>query len=919
MKKSDKREIKTKKSGLFFLTDGINLRDCVREQAVLVQAFAALLDAERDAIIIRDMEGIIVFWNRGAAELFGWSKEQALERKYSSLQGIVYPLPFDEIMHQLEIGGKWEGEIVYQPAGAQPAYLESRLCLQKDIKGRPIAILEILTDITSRKNIEAVLRAKEQHFRYIAENISDLIGTIDLNMHLTYVSANVPRVLGFTVEEVMRKDLQGMLTPESFERARNIVVQQLAVDKAPCQDPNRTFPVEVEIYNKDGGTRLFEIKVNFIRDANGEPDNLVGVARDITEQKNAEKGLKEKQDRYVSLLRNFQGIVFRVDFNGGVAVFEGMVEKVTGYTREDFIEGRVKWERLIFPDDFESMKKVWEQARTVPDYTCEREYRVIRADQQIIWVRDRIHNIRGESGAPAFIEGTVVDITAHKKANEDLLWLASFPELNPNPIVEAGLDGKVYYMSPAALRLFPGLEALGLKHPYCAGLRWVLDRITSEKRQSFNREVEVNGLWYLQKIFAIENSTRMRIYGVDITENKLIAQRSRQLTHQLADIIDFLPDATFVIDRHKRVIAWNRALEELTGMKKEEITGKNDYEYAIPFYGKRRPILIDLIFKTDKEIESRYTYIKRVKKTLFAEVFVPNLNKGKGMFLWIKASPFYDEKGAVIGAIETVRDVSEHKESEAILRQDREVFESLVQSKTEQLLHVQKELADTRHLSEIGALAATIAHELRNPLAAIRTAVYNVRRKTQETNLTSHLDNIDKKVLESDQIINNLLSYSRIKTPQLERVNIHELLEECINAAGDRFPKYNVTVRKKCTCKKKDFLRADPLHMKELFNNILNNAYESFERKKGNVTVNAEYVHGKHFTVSFADNGSGISPENMKKISGPFFTTKSKGTGLGLTVCQQLVSLHNGTMDIKSQEGKGTTVTVTLPAGGYDG
>ncbi|HQJ15975.1 MAG TPA: ATP-binding protein, partial [Candidatus Omnitrophota bacterium] len=99
------------------------------------------------------------------------------------------------------------------------------------------------------------------------------------------------------------------------------------------------------------------------------------------------------------------------------------------------------------------------------------------------------------------------------------------------------------------------------------------------------------------------------------------------------------------------------------------------------------------------------------------------------------------------------------------------------------------------------------------------------------------------------------------------------------------------------------------------FNNILNNAYEALENKKGIITITADYEPRSVFTVSFTDNGAGISPDILEKISRPFFTTKSKGTGLGLAVCHQLLALHNGSMQIKSAIGKGTTVTVTLPVG----
>lgn len=904
-----------KKNGWFRVGDHARRSASGRIQSELIRELTTLLDVERDTIIIRDMEGRIVFWNRGAEEVFGWTREQAVGRMYRDLKEVRYPCPEADIMRELGANGRWEGDISYLPEGRPAVILESRLCVQKDKKGSPVAILEIDNNITGRRNAEAALRASEEHYRFLADNISDLFGIISPEMHFTFVSNNAPRIVGFTSEEVMRRDLKGMLTSASFERARQIIARQLAMDREPGQDPNRSFLIEAEIDSKNGVRRLFEMKVNFMRNADGAITGLLGIGRDITDHRTIERALRENEERYHSFVSNFPGIAYRALIDGTVLFFEGRVEEITGYTGGDFTAGTAAWQNVIFPADWQGIKPSWEKLHTVPDTSLEREYRIVRKDGQVRWVREHIRNQCGDEGKPEFVEGIMYDITDRVRSNEEQLWLASFPELDPNPVVEVSADGRIYYMSPAALARFPDMESKGAKHPYLSGLRWVGDRIRADKRQFFDREVDIAGSWYAQKIFSVENNMRLRIYGADITESKLIAQRLRAVNQQLMDIIDFLPDATFVIDRHKRIIAWNRALEEMTGVKKEEVIGKGEYEYAVPFYGKRRPIMIDLIFKADKEIESRYTYVKRANNCLVSEVFVPRLNKGKGLFVWVNVAPLYDENGVIVGAIESVRDITEHKEAEAILRQDRQVFEQMVKSKTEELLRVQKELADSKHLSEIGALAATIAHELRNPLAAIRTAAYNIRRKADNVKLTSHLDNIDKKVLESDQIINNLLSYSRIKTPHLEPVRIHTILEECLKAAADRFPKYKVEVRMKCTCKKDDVIRADPVHMKELFNNILNNAYEAFAEKKGVISIKADYQPRSTYTVSFSDTGGGISPDILEKISRPFFTTKSKGTGLGLTVCHQLVALHNGTMQLKSDPGKGTTVTVVIPTG----
>lgn len=155
--------------------------------------------------------------------------------------------------------------------------------------------------------------------------------------------------------------------------------------------------------------------------------------------------------------------------------------------------------------------------------------------------------------------------------------------------------------------------------------------------------------------------------ATDITRRKKAEAEISIERQKLLDIIEFLPDATFVIDEDRKIIAWNKALEEMTGTSKEEIIGEGDYAYSIPFYGEKRPILIDLIFLSENEIEDKYTYVKREGETLFAEVFVDKLYGGKGAYISVKASPLYHE-GNLVGSIETVRDITEQKKAEEKLQ-----------------------------------------------------------------------------------------------------------------------------------------------------------------------------------------------------------------------------------------------------------
>ncbi|MBA4418783.1 MAG: hypothetical protein C0392_12875, partial [Syntrophus sp. (in: bacteria)] len=154
---------------------------------------------------------------------------------------------------------------------------------------------------------------------------------------------------------------------------------------------------------------------------------------------------------------------------------------------------------------------------------------------------------------------------------------------------------------------------------------------------------------------------------------------------QFANIVEFLPDATFVIDRDKKIIAWNKAIEKMTGLKKEDMIGKGNYEYALPFYHFRRPILIDLIWQGDNEMESQYNYIERDEETLFAESFFASLGNRQNIYVWGKASPLRDGNGNIVGAIESIRDITAWKRMEEGLQKAREELEATVHERTLEL------------------------------------------------------------------------------------------------------------------------------------------------------------------------------------------------------------------------------------------
>jgi PAS domain S-box-containing protein len=151
----------------------------------------------------------------------------------------------------------------------------------------------------------------------------------------------------------------------------------------------------------------------------------------------------------------------------------------------------------------------------------------------------------------------------------------------------------------------------------------------------------------------------------------------RNLERRQADIINFLPDPTFAIDTRGIVIAWNRAMEEMTGVHAAEMLGKGDYEYALPGYRARQPVLIDLVLHEDPALEAHYTNLKKNGRTLVAETTSPFLFNGRGATIWITATPLYNTEGDVIGAIQSIRDITEKRHGEAALRESETRFREL--------------------------------------------------------------------------------------------------------------------------------------------------------------------------------------------------------------------------------------------------
>jgi len=250
--------------------------------------------------------------------------------------------------------------------------------------------------------------------------------------------------------------------------------------------------------------------------------------------------------------------------------------------------------------------------------------------------------------------------------------------------------------------------------------------------------------------------------------------------------------------------------------------------------------------------------------------------------------------------VETSNAVIEYGGKPAILTIARDITERE---------RMQKELESAHRMAAIGELAASVGHDLRNPLTGISGAVYYLKMKlAQKLDKKSRemLDLMESDVQYSNKIVNDLLDFSKEIRLQPTKTNVKVLLADVLSK--DKVPK-NVKVVD--LTKKTPIIMVDTDQMKRVFENLITNAVQAMP-KGGTLEVKSEEVNGS-LKITFRDTGVGISKQNFGKLFAPLFTTKAKGVGLGLSICKRVIDAHKGSISAESEEGEGTCFTVVIP------
>ncbi len=417
------------------------------------ELYRTLIETSPDAIVLTDLDTNIIMTNPAGAKDLGYDSPEELVGK--SAFDLMAPEDLPRIMKNVEEmfekGKVRNAEFNFIKKDGSRVPIEFNATLLKDEKGEPTSFVGISRNLTQRKKAEEQIRVANERLQYLLSSTSAVIYTAKTkgDYGATFISDNVTKMVGFK--------------PDNFLKKSNFWADHIHPDdkKRTLKEVNRlyktgNFTYEYRFKCKDGKYIWVRDEMELIKDKDGKPIEIVGYWIDISDRMQTEEKLRKSEERYRTFLENFHGIAYRAGGGWTPTLFQGAVEQITGYTPHEMIFGKPSWDKVIHPEDLPNIfTKDEKKLHTKLNYSYVREYRIIRKDGQIRWIREFIKSV---SLNPFILEGAIYDIT-ERKAAEDALQQSQekysnlFHQSN-DPIILHNLKGKILEVNKRALDIF---------------------------------------------------------------------------------------------------------------------------------------------------------------------------------------------------------------------------------------------------------------------------------------------------------------------------------------------------------------------------------------------------------------------------------------------------------------------------------
>jgi diguanylate cyclase (GGDEF)-like protein/PAS domain S-box-containing protein len=562
-----------------------------------------LLDAVGQAVIATDQQGKIVYWNRAAEELYGWSAEEAAGR---SVLEVALPEQTpgqrEEIMLWLREWRSWSGEFELRRKDGTvfPAMVTTSPVL--DDRGDLVGIIGVSTDITERKRAEQYLREARRRYRTLVERVPPIIYIQSPRegetaaYDTTYISPRVEEVLGYPAQRFVEDPgfWDELIHPDDLEGV-------LAEDERTDQT-GEPFEIEYRMIARDGRVVWVRDEATLVPDEHGNPSYWLGVQSDITDRKLAEEALKKSEERFRTLTQNSSDVVTLLTATGTMHYISPSVERILGYGAEEIVGDNVF--DYVHPDDLGRVEMAFAEGLKDPKRRPQAEYRFRHKDGSWRWLESVGSNLLGDPGVGEYVFNSR-DVTERKEAEARLREAEeryrTLVEQIPAVTYIDAADGsdEPLYTSPQIQQMLghtPEEWLEGRLWPECLhpdDRERVLaadERFESGGSKQFREEYRLiakdgSVVWVHEEAVLVEDELGNPLFwqGVlfDITEQKQAEEELRESEERLRRLADSAFEGILITDKGE-ILEVNRALTNMLGYELPEMIGRSALEFVAP-------------------------------------------------------------------------------------------------------------------------------------------------------------------------------------------------------------------------------------------------------------------------------------------------------------------------------------------------